>query len=846
MGAHQEAGAVKIELRPYQVEAVKAFLDRGNLLLALTQGAGKSITAAVCARTLRERGEVSVTAVFCPSSLKFQWVREIRKVDQGARIMVINGTRQQRLVQYRMARRYQYVILNYEALIHDWDVIKKFLKPDLIVADECFVAGTLVDTPSGSVPIEQVKVGDEILNVLGVGRVRRVFCRPASSLVRVRFTGGELVCTPNHAFLTARGWREARLLRYDSDDADTLVGAAEAVRLVRSRDARLPGDLGAEDREVLREVLLSEVENAPTRNHGSYAGEGVRHREEPNEDEASLRVSPTGGTEEAGADSSCWVDRRVISQAAGDLEGQRQHDQGPSRKRNWPNPGGDGSPTNAPTGVAVEPCDLAGQAERGVSLGVQGGPGIPALEAGRGGGWELSSDLLSEGARSEEDSHAGVIRVESVEILESGSSGGPGGGGSDPPFVYNLEVEGHPSYSVSGLLVHNCTAIKGMAAKRSKRLKGMSRFCPYRLALSGQPVENRPEEVFSIMEFVDATVLGDFQKFDRTFIVRDYFGRPTRYRNLHLLAGHLSTAMFRRSRADIAQWLPKLIESEVPIELDEKLMALHDAIRDDLLMVLSEALQPQGGFDVAAHYGHGPAQSAGVKGDVMTRLLALRMIASHQILLRTSAADFDREDTRTGSQYASSLVRSGALAGLPARHDKLEALFEMVEEILEEDPAHKVVVFSFFRPMLKLMAAGLKSRNFGYAMIHGDVVSEARDREIVRFNNDPSTRVFLSSDAGAYGVDLYAGSHLISYDFPWSAGRLGQRIARIDRTASTWPSINVIYLYSRATIEERMFAMLIEKLKVVGAVLDGKGFDPTKGDLPLDLESLYQFLCGLG
>ena len=111
-----------------------------------------------------------------------------------------------------------------------------------------------------------------------------------------------------------------------------------------------------------------------------------------------------------------------------------------------------------------------------------------------------------------------------------------------------------------------------------------------RLALSGQPVENRPEELFSIMQFVDAEVLGRFQKFDRAFITRDHWGKPIRYKNLPVLQNRMAPAMYRKSREDIKEWLPERIEIEVPIVLEPAVMKLHDHVRDDLSEAIDAAL----------------------------------------------------------------------------------------------------------------------------------------------------------------------------------------------------------------------------------------------------------------
>ena len=401
------------------------------------------------------------------------------------------------------------------------------------------------------------------------------------------------------------------------------------------------------------------------------------------------------------------------------------------------------------------------------------------------------------------------------------------------------------------IILDEATYIKSFRAKRSRAAKALGKRSNVRMALSGQPVENRPEELFSIMEFVDPEVLGSFHKFDRTFIVRDGYGRPTRYRNLNLISQRLGPAMYRKSREDIAEWLPEMIELEMPVVLDPATMALHDLVRHDLSVAIDKALAEgvRGGFDILTHYGRAPTgKDASLMGDVMSRLLAMRMLSSHPALLNISAKDFDSEVSRRGSKYASELSKAGALSGLPNTHEKLDHLLEHVDEILDEDPHHKVVVFSYFKPMLAMIARELVARitkgplGAGLTMITGDVSGIERDKRIQRFNNSPDCRIFLSSDAGAYGINLNQGSHLICYDLPWSAGALSQRISRIDRTDSSFKQIHIGYMFGLNTIEERMFNMLIQKRKVARAFIDGEFDGKGGGSINLDLESLREFL----
>jgi SNF2 family DNA or RNA helicase len=398
---------------------------------------------------------------------------------------------------------------------------------------------------------------------------------------------------------------------------------------------------------------------------------------------------------------------------------------------------------------------------------------------------------------------------------------------------------------VDFMIFDEITMLKGFSAKRTKHAKLLAPYSGIRIGLSGQPVENRPEELFSIMEVLDKTVLGSFHKFDRTFIVRDSWGKPTKYKNLHLMQTVLAESMYRKSREDIKEWLPEMIEIPMPITLDDATMALHEFVRKDLALAIDTALAlgvKGGKFDAIAHYGRGDAsESKQAMGQVMTRMLAMRMLSSHPALLKLSADAFDSELSRWGSQYASELKASGLLDNLPASTAKFDALLEHVEEILAEDPRHKVVIFSFFKPMLAMIGTALTAAKTPWVKITGDVSAAKRDEYIVRFNNDPACRVFLSSDAGAYGVDLNQGSHLICYDLPWSAGALSQRVSRIDRTNSAFKTIMVGFMFGAGTIEERMFDMLQQKRKVSRAFIDGD-FDARSGTLSLDLESLRDFV----
>ena len=376
-------------------------------------------------------------------------------------------------------------------------------------------------------------------------------------------------------------------------------------------------------------------------------------------------------------------------------------------------------------------------------------------------------------------------------------------------------------------------AIKNMGAKRSRHVKRIQ--APYKFGLSGQPIENRPEELFSIMQWIDPEVLGRADIFDRTFIVRNSFGGVKHYKNLPLLRETMEKAMHRRTRKDVADQMPAVVENSHLIDFDAAGQRLYNKIAKELVKQIRNT--PRfGSFNLANHYAG--VGDSGKMGEIMPRLMALRMLCDHPALLTMSADNFDDPDSILGSKYAAELQDGGFLTGLKST-PKMDVTVELIHSILDASPENKVVVFSFFKPMLNILSDAIKAPS---VMFTGDQTGRERDEAIETFKNDKNCRVFFSSDAGGIGVDLPIANYLISYDLPWSSGKFEQRQGRILRISSEWPEVTLLSMLMKDSIEERMWDMLIEKSAISSAWMDGEGVDD-KGTFALTLGSLADFLA---
>lgn len=409
---------------------------------------------------------------------------------------------------------------------------------------------------------------------------------------------------------------------------------------------------------------------------------------------------------------------------------------------------------------------------------------------------------------------------------------------NDWDLVKHLEID--------ALIMDEATAIKSFRSKRSKKVKELSRGVDIRFALTGTPIENgRPEELYSIMQSVDPTVLGQrFDLFDATFIVRNKFGGVDRYRNLAKLHERVMTASVRKSQSDpdVAPFLPETIHKDpVVIPFDRNSSIVYRKISNDLAEELSDAQASFGsGWSIDSHYGHGATTGGpedALRGSIMSKVTSLRMLCDHPALLTKSASLWSPYGTE-GSKYLAELLDDKKIAATLAKSKspKLDVLSSLVADHLSSDDANKVVIFCSY-----VLMADLIQEQTGGVVYTGAMNAVKKEEAKVKFQTDPDTRVLVSTDAGGYGVDLPQANMLVNFDLPWSSGLSVQRNGRIKRASSRWPSVVIQDLLMSESIEERQFEVLHQKSAVASAVIDGKGIN-TRGGVDMTAGSLIGFL----
>lgn len=327
------------------------------------------------------------------------------------------------------------------------------------------------------------------------------------------------------------------------------------------------------------------------------------------------------------------------------------------------------------------------------------------------------------------------------------------------------------------VIVDEAQRIKNWNTIASRALKRID--SPYAIVLTGTPLENKLEELISIVQFVDQYRLGPTWKLLHEHQVKDETGRVTGYTGLEKIGETLAPVMIRRRKSDVLVQLPSRTDQNLLVPMTEMQMVYHQE-----------------------------------NAEIVTRIV--------QRWRKTKfLSDKDQRRLTCALQNMRMACNSTYLLDQETDHgvkaDELASLFDG----LFVQPGAKAVVFSQWTRTQEIIIRRLEARGIGYVSFHGGIASDKRPELIERFSSDPDCRVFLSTDAGATGLNLQQhATTLVNMDLPWNPALLEQRIGRIHRIGQTQP-VQIINFVAKGTIEEGMLAVLAFKRSLSAGILDG-------------------------
>ena len=314
--------------------------------------------------------------------------------------------------------------------------------------------------------------------------------------------------------------------------------------------------------------------------------------------------------------------------------------------------------------------------------------------------------------------------------------------------------------------------IKNWEAKTSQLIKTLR--SPFALVLSGTPMENRLDELYSVIEFIDERRLGPGFKFYKQHRVVDERGKVLGYRNLAQLREKLKPVLLRRTRASVLKELP--------------------ARSTEIIRITPTQEQED------THGTHMRVVSSIVSKPFITEMDLLRLQKA-LLMCRMSADSTVLVDKQT-----------------PGFSSKLDITDDLLARLGSEDEC-KCVLFSEWTTMLGLIEEQLKAHGIGYVRLDGSVPQQKRGALVKQFEEYDKCCFFLATNAGSTGLNLQFANTIINVDLPWNPAILEQRIGRVHRMGQTRP-VQVYILVTTGTIEENLLATLAAKHELSNAALD--------------------------
>jgi len=327
------------------------------------------------------------------------------------------------------------------------------------------------------------------------------------------------------------------------------------------------------------------------------------------------------------------------------------------------------------------------------------------------------------------------------------------------------------------VILDEAQRIKNWNTRTARSVKRIA--SPYALVLTGTPLENRLEELMSIVQFVDRFRLGPTFRLLHEHQIRDQEdGKVIGYRDLDRIGKTLEPILLRRHKDQVLDQLPERIDTNIFVPMTDLQRKYHHEAAEIVARIVSKWK--------TYHYLSEVDQQR-----LMIALQRMRMSCDNSYLV-----DHRTDHGRKAAEAA-----------------------ELLGEVFEQ-PGTKAVIFSQWLRMHELLVRRFKDRDWGHVVFHGSLSSGKRKEAIDRFREDPNCRAFLSTDSGGVGLNLQHANVVFNMDLPWNPAVLEQRVGRVHRLGQSQP-VRVINFVAQASIEEGMLAVLKFKKSLFEGVLDG-------------------------
>lgn len=337
--------------------------------------------------------------------------------------------------------------------------------------------------------------------------------------------------------------------------------------------------------------------------------------------------------------------------------------------------------------------------------------------------------------------------------------------------LLHQEAELLGSRSWQMVVLDEAQAIKNAETRRTQASLALQ--AEFRLALTGTPVENYLDELWSLFNFLNPGLLGTREGFQKRFAVpieRDH--------DIHArqaLRSLIRPFLLRRTKAAVLSELPPRIEQTLNVGMSEAERAFYEALRQRAMESLAALDVPQGKRKI----------------HILAEISRLRRACCNPALIDPAV-------------------------GIPS--GKLDAFLELVGELISN--RHRALVFSQFTSHLKLVRAALEARGIAYEYLDGATPAAERERRVAAFQAGGADLFLISLRAGGTGLNLTAADYVVHLDPWWNPAVEDQASDRAHRIGQERP-VTIYRLIMADSIEERILQLHRDKRDLAAELLEG-------------------------
>lgn len=312
---------------------------------------------------------------------------------------------------------------------------------------------------------------------------------------------------------------------------------------------------------------------------------------------------------------------------------------------------------------------------------------------------------------------------------------------------------------------------QSLNANATKRIKASVRF-----ALTGTPIENNLAELWSIFDFILPDFFSNYHYYRNKYevpIIKDFDMNTA-----NLLKKQIEPFILRRMKKDVLKELPDKIETKISVKMTPKQEEIYMAYLLESKRMIESDIKS---------YGLGKTRF-----EILSRLTHLRQLCNHPSLF------IDNYDGQSA---------------------KLNTLLELIREAV--DGKHRILIFSQFTAMLKIVSEELDHQQIPYYYLDGNTKLEDRAHYVRSFNKGNRQVFLISLKAGGTGLNLTGADMVIHVDPWWNPAVENQATDRAYRIGQK-NTVQVIKLITAKSIEEKIFEMQEAKKNLIDSVIESQ------------------------